>query len=151
MRLPSKQRITGGIRLEGIGAIGDALIDDIALARAVKPGGPIRLCLTGGSRSIRRYGSLGEIWAMVARSAFDQLNYSGLALVGTILAMTILYLVPPVLVLSSPLHGDLAGTVIGASALDRDGACGLSDRSIVRVVSMGRARVAGRGRPCLSR
>ena len=77
-------------RIGGIGAIGDALIDDIALARAVKPGGPIRLCLTGGSRSIRRYGSLGEIWAMVARSAFDQLNYSGLALVGTILAMTIL-------------------------------------------------------------
>ena len=103
-------------RIGGIGAIGDALIDDIALARAVKPGGPIRLCLTGGSRSIRRYGSLGEIWAMVARSAFDQLNYSGLALVGTVLAMTILYLVPPVLVLSSPLHGDLAGTVIGASA-----------------------------------
>ena len=103
-------------RIGGIGAIRDALIDDIALARAVKPGGPIRLCLTGGSRSIRRYGSLGEIWAMVARSAFDQLNYSGLAPVGTVLAMAILHLLPPVLVLSSPLHGDLAGTVIGASA-----------------------------------
>ena len=103
-------------RIGGIGAIRDALIDDIALARAVKPGGPIQLCLTGGSRSIRRYGSLGEIWSMVARSAFDQLNYSGLALVGTVLAMTIIYLVPPVLVLSLPLHGDLAGTVIGASA-----------------------------------
>lgn len=103
-------------RIGGIGAIRDALIDDIALARAVKPGGPIRLALTGGSRSIRRYRSLGGIWTMVARSAFELLRNSALALVGTVVAMTIIYLVPPVLVLSSPFHGDLAGAVLGAAA-----------------------------------
>ena len=103
-------------RIGGIGAIRDALIDDIALARAVKPGGPIRLALTGGSRSIRRYPSLGGIWAMVARSAFDLLGYSALALAGTVFAMTIVYLVPPALVLSSPLHGDPAAAVLGVSA-----------------------------------
>lgn len=103
-------------RIGGIGAIRDALIDDIALARAVKPGGPIRLALTGESMSIRRYRSLDGIWAMVARSAFDLLRYSALALVGTVVAMTIVYLVPPVLVLSWPLHGDPAAAVLGVFA-----------------------------------
>ena len=103
-------------RIGGIGAIKDALIDDIALARAVKSGGPIGLALTGASRSIRRYRSLGEIWAMVARSAFDLLNYSAPALFGTVIAMTVVYLVPPALVLSLPLHGDFEGAALGALA-----------------------------------
>ena len=103
-------------RIDGIGAIKDALIDDIALARAVKPGGPIRLVLADGSRSIRRYRSLGEIWTMVARSAFDQLNYSALALIGTVLGMTLAYLAPPVLALSLPLHGDPAAAALAVSA-----------------------------------
>ena len=103
-------------RIGGIGAIRNALIDDIALARAVKPGGPIRLAMTGGSTSIRRYRSLGGIWAMVARSAFDLLRYSALALAGTVVAMTIMYLAPPLLVLSWPFHGDLARGVLGAAA-----------------------------------
>ena len=103
-------------RIGGFGAIKDALIDDIALARAIKPGGKIRLALTDGSRSIRRYRSLGEIWTMVARSAFDQLNYSGLALVGTILGMTIAYLAPPALALSLPLHGDPAAAALAVAA-----------------------------------
>ena len=103
-------------RIGGIGAIKDALIDDIALARAVKPGGPIRLVLADGSRSIRRYRRLGEIWAMVARSAFDQLNYSGLALIGTVLGMTMAYLAPPVLALSLPFHGEPASAALGVFA-----------------------------------
>ena len=53
---------------------------------------------------------------MVARSAFDLLGYSALALTGTVFAMTIVYLVPPALVLSSPLHGDPAGAVLAAAA-----------------------------------
>ncbi len=103
-------------RIGGIGAVREALIDDIALARAVKPGGPIRLVLTDGSRSIRRYRSLGEIWTMVARSAFDQLDYSGLALIGTVSAMTLVYAVPPALALSLPLHGDAVAAALGMSA-----------------------------------
>lgn len=103
-------------RIGGIGAIRGALIDDIALARAVKPGGPIRLALTDGSRSIRRYRSLGEIWAMVARSAFDQLGYSALALIGTVLGMALVYLAPPAAVLCLPLHGGWIAAGLGAAA-----------------------------------
>ena len=103
-------------RIGGIGAIRGALIDDIALARAVKPGGPIRLALTDGSRSIRRYRTLGEIWAMVARSAFDQLGYSALALIGTVLGMALVYLAPPAAVLCLPLHGGWIAAGLGAGA-----------------------------------
>ena len=103
-------------RIGGIGAIRGALIDDIALARAVKPGGPIRLALTDGSRSIRRYRTLGEIWAMVARSAFDQLGYSALALIGTVLGMALVYLAPPAAVLCLPLHGGWIAAGLGAVA-----------------------------------
>ncbi len=42
-------------RIGGIETIKDALIDDVALARAVKPGGPIYLGHSGLAVSIRRY------------------------------------------------------------------------------------------------
>ena len=103
-------------RIGGIGAIRGALIDDIALARAVKPGGPIRLALTDGSRSIRRYSGLGEIWTMVARSAFDQLGYSALALIGTVLGMALVYLLAPAAVLCLPLHGEWIAAGLGAAS-----------------------------------
>jgi hopene-associated glycosyltransferase HpnB len=75
----------------GIAAIKDAIIDDCALARAVKGSGRrIWLGLAERSRSLRRYRKLGDFWSMVSRSAYPQLEYSllrlGLALVGLILA-----------------------------------------------------------------
>ncbi len=103
-------------RIGGIGAIRDALIDDIALASAVKPGGPIRIALTAGSRSIRRYPGLGPIWSMVARSAFDQLGHSALALALTVLGMAFAYLLPPAAVIALPLHGEPLAAGLGAAA-----------------------------------
>lgn len=108
-------RRTALTRIGGIAAIGSALIDDVALARAVKPGGAIRLALTKGSRSLRPYPGLADIWAMVARSAFDQLGYSTLALIGTVLAMALIYLVPPAAVLAYPFHA--SGLAAGLGAL----------------------------------
>lgn len=61
----------------GFEAIKDALIDDCALARAVKREG-FRTWI-GLSRSVisnRRYPTLGAIWNMVARSAYTQLHDS---------------------------------------------------------------------------
>ena len=81
----------------GIEAIGDALIDDCALARRIKPQGPIWLGLAADSRSIRPYEGLGGIWRMVARTAYTQLGYSRLLLFGTVLGMLLLYLAPPIL------------------------------------------------------
>lgn len=85
-------------RIGGIKAIAGELIDDCALAQQIKSsGGRIRLSLATETASIRAYGSLGEIWRMVARTAFHQLNYSAPALVGTLAAMVFLYLLPPAL------------------------------------------------------
>ena len=60
----------------GLDAIAGELIDDCALARALKPGGPIWLGLATESRSVRPYAGLGDIWDMVARSAYTQLRHS---------------------------------------------------------------------------
>jgi hopene-associated glycosyltransferase HpnB len=85
-------------RAGGIAAIREALIDDCALAGAVKrSGGKLWLGLADDSVSLRRYAALAEFWAMVARTAYTQLRYSSLLLLGTVLAMGAIYLGPPLL------------------------------------------------------
>lgn len=83
----------------GIDAIRDALIDDCALAEKLKRQGPIWLGLTDRVQSIRPYPRWDDIRRMVARSAYAQLGYSPLMLVGTIVGMTLSYLVPPFMAL----------------------------------------------------
>ena len=83
----------------GIDVIRDALIDDCALAAALKAQGPIWLGLTDRSQSIRPYPGWGDIRRMVSRSAYAQLRYSPLLLAGTVLAMALTYLVPPAMAL----------------------------------------------------
>jgi hopene-associated glycosyltransferase HpnB len=78
----------------GIGAIKDALIDDVALARAVKSLGPIYLGHSGLATSIRRYPGFGDVWSMIARTAFTQLRYSAPLLAVTIIGLTLIWLVP---------------------------------------------------------
>jgi hopene-associated glycosyltransferase HpnB len=87
-------------RIGGIAAIRGELIDDCALARAIKPGGNIWMGLTEGTRSIREYSTFGEILHMISRSAFTQLDHSVLLLAGTILGMAVIYLAPPLLLLT---------------------------------------------------
>jgi hopene-associated glycosyltransferase HpnB len=78
----------------GIEAIRDALIDDVALAALVKPVAPIFLAHSSLALSIRPYPRFADIWQMIARTAFTQLHYSALYLVGTIAALTLVWLVP---------------------------------------------------------
>lgn len=89
----------------GIAAIKGAIIDDCALAAALKPKGPIWLGLAEDHRSLRPYEGLGGLWHMVARSAFAQLRHSWLLLIGTVLGMALLYLAPPVLGIWSLVQG----------------------------------------------
>ena len=91
---PDALRAAGGIEV-----IRDALIDDCALAAAMKKQGPIWLGLTDRSLSIRPYPGWGDIRRMVARSAYAQLRYSPLLLAGTIVSMALTYLVPPFMAL----------------------------------------------------
>ena len=83
----------------GIEVIRGALIDDCALARAMKKQGPIWLGLTDRVVSIRPYATWGDIRRMVARSAYAQLNYSPLQLIGCIAGLILTYLVPPFMAL----------------------------------------------------
>lgn len=85
----------------GITTIKDALIDDCALARAIKSkeSTSIWLGLTDSTISLRAYDSLKSIWDMVARTAFTQLNYSPWLLLGTLFGMSLVYLVAPVTLL----------------------------------------------------
>jgi hopene-associated glycosyltransferase HpnB len=83
-------------RIGGIETISKALIDDCALGQAVKASkGNIWLGLTSNTKSLRVYPSLKSIWDMVARTAYTQLQYSPRLAIGTILGMTLVYLVPP--------------------------------------------------------
>lgn len=87
-------------KIGGIAAIREALIDDCALAQAVKAGGQraIWLGLSRDTLSLRPYPSLGSIWTMVARTAYTQLHYSPLLLLGTLVGMFLVYCVPPLAV-----------------------------------------------------
>jgi hopene-associated glycosyltransferase HpnB len=91
-------------RAGGIGAIRGALIDDCALANVLKRQGPIWLGLSNRVTSIRPYATFEDIRRMVARSAYAQLRYSPLLLIGTVAGMGLIYLAPPLLTLfaSSP-------------------------------------------------
>jgi hopene-associated glycosyltransferase HpnB len=92
-------------RIGGLQSLRQALIDDCALAIAVKQReqtqqnelrGNIWLGLTQTTHSVRTYNSLQTIWDMVARTAYTQLHYSPVLLLGTVFGMTLIYLVPPV-------------------------------------------------------
>jgi len=83
----------------GLAAIRDALIDDCALAKALKRVGPISIALTERVRSIRAYPAVADIRRMVARTAYAQLRYSPLLLAGTMVALALTYLAPVALTL----------------------------------------------------
>ena len=94
-------------RAGGIAAIRGAVIDDVNLARAVKRGGGRTwLGLADQVDSVRPYPELSQLWRMVSRSAYAQLKHSVLLLVGTVLGLGLVYLVPPVLLVTGLVAGD---------------------------------------------
>ena len=100
-------------RMGGLAAIRGEVIDDCALARAVKrSGGGIWMGVTRASVSLREYGSFGEIRDMIARTAFTQLRYSPVLLVGTLAGMLAMYLAPIALAFS----GSTFATACGIAA-----------------------------------
>jgi hopene-associated glycosyltransferase HpnB len=85
-------------RIGGIAAIRGEVIDDCALAGVVKhSGGKIWMGLTRRSVSLRAYATWVEICNLIARTAFTQLGYSVLLLLGTIAGMLLTYVAPPIL------------------------------------------------------
>lgn len=100
----------------GIEAIRGEIIDDCSLARRIKALGPIWLGLSRRERSIRPYAGLKGVWLMVARSAFTQLRHNPLLLILTVLGLSLIYLVPPLLALGWPLHQSPRIAALGIGA-----------------------------------
>lgn len=103
-------------RIDGVSRIRGALIDDCALARAVKStGGRIWLGHSAHARSIRVYGKWSEIWNMIARTAYVQLGYSPLVLLGCLAGMGLLYAAPPLLAIFAHGPASLLGLLAWAA------------------------------------
>ena len=98
----------------GMNEVRKALIDDCALGIMMKRQGPIRLALGQASFSIRPYPEFIDIWRMIARSAYTQLRYSPVILLGTTLGLVLTYIAPPVLALSNLGAASLLGAVAWA-------------------------------------
>jgi hopene-associated glycosyltransferase HpnB len=88
----------------GIAAIRKALIDDCAMGALMKAQGPIWLGLTHRATSLRPYETVAEIGRMVSRSAYAQLDYSPIKLLGVVLGMLLVYIAPvaAILLFGSP-------------------------------------------------
>ncbi|GGZ43524.1 glycosyl transferase family 2 [Streptomyces bluensis] len=98
-------------------AIRQAVIDDVALAKAVKgSGGHIWLGLADRVDSVRPYPRLHDLWRMVSRSAYAQLRHNPLLLLGTVLGLAVVYLVPPVAFVVGLVTGSTAAAVAGGLA-----------------------------------
>ena len=98
-------------------AIRQSVIDDVALAKAVKrSGGRIWLGLADKVDSIRPYPDLAGLWRMVARSAYAQLRHSPALLAGTVVGLALIYLVPPLAAVGGALAGAWPLCVLGAVA-----------------------------------
>ncbi len=105
-------------RIGGLQILRDALIDDCSLAAQVKSSRRDRqrgiwLGLTTDTFSLRPYETLKTIWGMVARTAFTQLHYSPLLLLGTLFGMSLVYLAAPVSLFWGLLTGNLAIAIAG--------------------------------------
>ena len=94
----------------GIENIRKEVIDDCALARAVKrSGGRLWMGLTHETQSIRSYGGFREIGRMIARTAFNQLHHSAWLLIVAVAGLLVTYVLPVVLLfMGKPLAGILS-------------------------------------------
>jgi hopene-associated glycosyltransferase HpnB len=96
-------------KVGGIQAIRHHIIDDVNLGRLMKAQGPIWLGLSARAVSLRPYEHLVGIRRMVARSAYAELNYSLLRLIGTLAGLVLVYLAPPATALFAWGISQLAG------------------------------------------
>ena len=100
-------------RIGGLAAIRGEVIDDCALAKAVKStGGRVWMGVTRKSTSLRAYNTFSEIRDLIARTAYTQLRYSPLLLAGTLLGMLLTYAAPVVLLFAH----DATARALGAAA-----------------------------------
>jgi hopene-associated glycosyltransferase HpnB len=100
----------------GFEAIRDRVIDDISLARALAPHGPIRLAVSRADVESLRAHDLGGIWRMVRRTAFTELRDSWVLLTVTIALLALLFAGPPVVTIVGFATGNLLAGSTAAAA-----------------------------------
>lgn len=101
------------LHIGGLEAIRGEVIDDCALARAVKnTRGRVWMSTTRKSESLRAYRTFAEIRDLIARTAFTQLRYSTSLLAGTVFAMILTYGAPIALLFTH----DFSARILGAVA-----------------------------------
>ena len=74
--------------------IPNKVIDDCNIAQLIKKQGNIWLGLTNKVHSKRQYNNLKQIWKMVSRTAFEQLNHSVLQLLLSLFGLFLVYVLP---------------------------------------------------------
>jgi hopene-associated glycosyltransferase HpnB len=104
-------------RAGGLSAIRSHLIDDCALAAAVKPHGPIWLGLALTSYSLRQYPRLGDVWAMVVRTAYSALGFSPLRLGLCVVGMLLSYQAPWIVTAEAVYSGAPLAGALGVAAM----------------------------------
>ncbi len=88
-------------RIGGIESYCDTLIDDCTLAKRIKSsGGSVWLGFSDLSKSLRQADTLAPLWRTVTRTAFTQLHYNPLLLLGTVSGLILIFLVAPALLIS---------------------------------------------------
>ena len=101
-------------KINAFSSLQDCLIDDCSLARKIKnTGGRIWLGLTHSAISLRTYHKLEDIWLMVNRNAFTQLQYSWLLLLLCTLIMFAAFMFPIMAIFT----GNTISIITGITAL----------------------------------
>ena len=101
-------------KINAFRSLQDCLIDDCSLARKIKnTGGSIWLGLTHSAISLRSYHRLGDIWSMVKRNAFTQLQHSWLLLILCTLLMIAAFVIPVLAIFT----GNAVSIITGIAAL----------------------------------
>jgi hopene-associated glycosyltransferase HpnB len=125
----------------GLARISGARIDDVALGRLLKRGAGAAtwLGLTTRVTSTRPYDRLGELWDMVARSAYTQLRYSPALLAGTLAGLLWLYVLPP----AAAVGGAAAAALGGGAAAGWLAAAGAAGWALMAVSFVPMLRLYG--------
>ncbi|MEU3301338.1 glycosyltransferase [Streptomyces sp. NPDC006678] len=101
-------------------SVRQSVIDDVAVARAVRrAGGRVWLGLAERVDSVRPYPRFADLWRMVSRCAYAQLRHSPLLLAGTVAGLAVVYLAPPFAVyaaVSADAPGDAVAGWVGLLA-----------------------------------
>lgn len=100
----------------GIESVRQEIIDDCALARRMKSVGGIWLGLTERAVSLRRYERVSDVRNMVSRSAYAELRFSPLLLLGALVGMIFVYVTPPVVAFLPTNAIGLAAGMIASTA-----------------------------------